>query len=160
MKEFIYTCEHCGSEYNISEPGKYECSTCNNTFIIEDLQQQEHLHFQEQQKKLEEIRQKTIQEKKSEEKKSEEKKSEEKKSEKENQKKKPKYKGENGEIILRVLIYISIAVFFVGFVGVAAGKKNYEINFTLGIISSISNFILFQFFKLLQAIEYNTRKEE
>jgi predicted ATP-dependent serine protease len=155
MKPFTYTCEHCGSEYNITAPGKYECSICNNTFIIEDLQQQEQLHIQEQQKKLEEIRQKTTEQKKT-----EQKTIEQKKTEKENQKKKPKHKGELAEIIIRLLIYISVAVMFVGFVGIAAGKKGYEIIFTLGIISSISNFILFQFFKLLQAIEYNTRKED
>lgn len=63
MKEFIYTCEYCGSEYSISKPGTYECSTCNNTFNVEDPQEEEKKYFQEQEKKMEEIRKKALEEK-------------------------------------------------------------------------------------------------
>ena len=119
MKPFIYTCEHCGSEYNITDPGKYECSTCNNTFIIEDIQEQEQLHFQEQQKKLEEIRKKALEEKKTsfydnlkslKEKLFSQKISEEKKLEKEKKKQKEKqYIGKFASKILFSLIIISVS---------------------------------------------------
>lgn len=154
MKEFIYTCEHCGSEYNITAPGKYECSICNNTFIIEDLQQQEQLHFQEQQKKLEEIRQKTIEQKKT-----EKKTIEQKTTEKENQKKKPKRKGEIGEAILWTLFAISAIVTFASIV-FAFIERTAILYVVIGLPSTITTYILFEFYRLLQAIEYNTRKEE
>lgn len=41
MKEFIYTCEHCGSEYTITEPGRYQCQNCNNAFTVEDQEQKQ-----------------------------------------------------------------------------------------------------------------------
>ena len=166
MKPFIYTCEHCGSEYNITDPGKYECSTCNNTFFIEDIQEQEQLHFQEQQKKLEEIKGKSKIE--NDKKRMQENKEkyvlfslEKKEIEKENQKKKPKYKGIFGEIILLILFYLSNVLIAVSIIAIACGaREETAILLVIAIISSISHLILLEFYRLIQAIEYNTRKEE
>lgn len=55
MKEFVYTCENCGTEYTITDPGKYQCSNCNNTFTVEDQEQK-------QAEKLEQIRRKAAEE--------------------------------------------------------------------------------------------------
>lgn len=51
MKEFIYTCENCGTEYTITEPGRYQCQSCNNIFTVEDQEQA-------QAERLEQIRRK------------------------------------------------------------------------------------------------------
>lgn len=51
MKEFVYTCENCGSEYTITDPGQYQCQSCNNTFTVEDQEQK-------QAERLEQIRRK------------------------------------------------------------------------------------------------------
>lgn len=51
MKEFVYTCEYCGTEYTITEPGQYQCQNCNNVFTVEDQEQK-------QAEKLEQIRRK------------------------------------------------------------------------------------------------------
>ena len=51
MKEFVYTCENCGSEYTITAPGLYQCQSCNNTFTVEDPEQA-------QAERLEQIRRK------------------------------------------------------------------------------------------------------
>jgi hypothetical protein len=37
MKEIVYTCEHCGSEYTITEPGQYQCPKCNNVFTVAEV---------------------------------------------------------------------------------------------------------------------------
>lgn len=41
MKEFVYTCEKCGTEYTITDPGKYQCQICNNVFTVEDQEQKQ-----------------------------------------------------------------------------------------------------------------------
>lgn len=39
MTEIVYTCEHCGTQYTITEPGRYQCQNCNNVFTVEDPEQ-------------------------------------------------------------------------------------------------------------------------
>ena len=149
MKEFIYTCEHCGSEYSISEPGKYECSICNNTFIIEDIQKEDKIQFQEQEEKLNKIKNKA-------------KNQNSEKDNKENktkQKKKPKYKGDLGHFVLYILFLFSAAVTAVSII-LLQFKPIAAIVLSVGIPSTILSFIVLEFYSLIQAIEYNTRKEE
>ena len=169
MKEFIYTCEHCGTEYKISEYGQYKCQKCNNTFVVkeedpfspteEEINEiEKRIQFQEQEKKLQDIQ-----------KKAEELQKKEAQSteipmaipiipQPQMQKKKYVYFGENASAILFVVFIFSLIGNGLAFLSMMVSDSTYG---TIILFFSISNtviiYTLFKFFGLFQRMEHHLR---
>ena len=157
MKEFIYTCEHCGTEFKIIEPGEYKCNKCKNTFVIEKEQNKYELSQDEMNdiKKRIAVKQEKVEIAK---------KQEELKQEldkiKVPRKRKNKYYGEKASLIMLVLIFIALIFAFFPFVALIADgiDENIGVLLTSTLISeAIITYIAYKFFGLFQRIEYHLR---
>ena len=163
MKEFIYTCEYCGAEFKIIEPGEYKCNKCQNTFVIEKEQNKYELSQDEMndiQKRIAVKQEKVEIAKKQEELKKQEiekikaqKKEKEENAKKENEKKKEnEYYGEYARRgILALIILTSISA-----VSMYVSEKHYLGDIFVGDI--IILIIAYAFFGLMQRIEFHLRK--
>jgi DNA-directed RNA polymerase subunit RPC12/RpoP len=157
MKEFIYTCEHCGAEFKIIEPGEYKCNKCKNTFVIEKEQNKYELSQDEMndiQKRIAVKQEKVEIAKKQEQLKQELDKI------KVPRKRKNKYYGEKASLIMLVLIFISLVFAFFPFVALIADgiDENIGVLLTSAMISdAIIIYIAYKFFGLFQRIEYHLR---
>ena len=155
MKEFIYTCEHCGTEYKISEYGQYKCQKCGNVFAVQHEDK-----FSPTEEEIEEVERKLAEKEKQSEAKAEE------NTKTGIKKKSEKYYGKVASYVMFFVVIISATVALFSFLSIFSAIVNKNVIFfmsgiwltSIALTDAIVIYIAYKFFGLFQRMEHHLRK--